>query len=84
MEVKYSSTRAFAFRLLLALDGGALPHNFLTTILDIRSARRAIRALKDEYLLDFINVEELDAGDIEDVDEKCWRMKFSRTSALLS
>ena len=26
---------------------GALPHNFLTTILDIRSARRAIRALKD-------------------------------------
>ena len=25
---------------------------------------------KDEYLLDFINTEELDAGDIEDVDER--------------
>jgi predicted nuclease of restriction endonuclease-like (RecB) superfamily len=49
---------------------GALPNNFLTTIPDVRSARRAIRAFKDEYLLDFINVEELDAGDIEDVDEK--------------
>ena len=49
---------------------GALPNNFLTTIPDTRSARRAIRAFKDEYLLDFINVEELDADDIEDVDEK--------------
>ena len=49
---------------------GALPNNFLTTFPDPRSARRAIRAFKDEYLLDFINVEELDADDIEDVDEK--------------
>ncbi len=49
---------------------GALPNNFLTTLPDSKSARRAIRAFKDEYLLDFINVEELDAGDIEDVDEK--------------
>ena len=49
---------------------GALPNNFLTTIPDARSARHAIRAFKDEYLLDFINVEELDADDIEDVDEK--------------
>ena len=49
---------------------GTLPNNFLTTIPDVRSARRAIRAFKDEYLLDFINVEELDAEDIEDVDEK--------------
>lgn len=37
---------------------------------DDRSARRAIRAFKDEYLLDFINVDELDVDDIEDVDEK--------------
>ena len=37
---------------------------------DERSARRAIRAFKDEYLLDFINVDELDVDDIEDVDEK--------------
>ena len=28
------------------------------------------RAFKDEYLLDFINLENLDAGDIEDVDER--------------
>lgn len=49
---------------------GVLPNNFLTTFTDVRSARRAIRAFKDEYMLDFINVEELDADDIEDVDEK--------------
>lgn len=49
---------------------GALPNNFLTTFPDPKSARRAIRAFKDEYLLDFINVENLDAGDIEDVDER--------------
>lgn len=49
---------------------GVLTNNFLTTIPDVRSACRAIRAFKDEYLLDFINVEELDADDIEDVDEK--------------
>ena len=49
---------------------GALPNNFLSAISDAKSARRAIRAFKDEYLLDFINVEELDADDIEDVDEK--------------
>ena len=49
---------------------GSLPNNFLATFPDSKSARRAIRAFKDEYLLDFINVEELDAGDIEDVDER--------------
>jgi len=49
---------------------GTLPNNFLATIPDAKSARRALRAFKDEYLLDFINTEELDAGDIEDVDER--------------
>ena len=49
---------------------GTLPNNFLTTFPDSKSARRAIRAFKDEYLLDFINLENLDAGDIEDVDER--------------
>ncbi len=33
-------------------------------------ARRAILAFKDEYILDFINVEVLGARDIEDVDER--------------
>ena len=55
---------------------GVLPNNFLTTIPDAPSARRAIRAFKDEYLLDFINVEELDAGDIEDVDERVLENKI--------
>lgn len=49
---------------------GTLPNNFVSTISDAKSARRAIRAFKDEYLLDFINVEELDVDDIEDVDER--------------
>lgn len=49
---------------------GALPNNFLNTFPDSKSARRALRAFKDEYLLDFINLENLDAGDIEDVDER--------------
>ncbi len=49
---------------------GSLPNNFISTIPDAKSARRALRAFKDQYLLDFINVEELDAGDVEDVDER--------------
>lgn len=33
-------------------------------------ARRAVMTFKDEYLLDFINVEELGARDIEVIDER--------------
>ena len=36
-----------------------MPNNFLATIPDYKKAYRAIRMFKDEYLLDFINVEEL-------------------------
>ena len=36
-----------------------MPNNFLITIADYKQAYRAIRMFKDEYLLDFINVEEL-------------------------
>lgn len=39
------------------------PNNFLTTIPDYKQAYRAIRMFKDEYLLDFINVEELGMHD---------------------
>ena len=46
-----------------------IPNNFLATIPDYKQAYRAIRMFKDEYLLDFINVEELGMHD-EDVDEK--------------
>ena len=45
-----------------------MPNNFLTTIPDYKQAYRAIRMFKDEYLLDFINVEELGMHD-EDIDE---------------
>jgi predicted nuclease of restriction endonuclease-like (RecB) superfamily len=49
---------------------GVLPNNFLTKIISSEFAKRAILAFKDEYMLDFINVEELGARDIEDVDER--------------
>lgn len=45
-----------------------MPNNFLATIPDYKQAYRAIRMFKDEYLLDFINVEELGMHD-EDIDE---------------
>lgn len=37
---------------------GTLPNNFLMTIPEPEQARRAIRVLKDEYLLDYINIED--------------------------
>ena len=45
-----------------------MPNNFLATIPNYKQAYRAIRMFKDEYLLNFINVEELGMHD-EDVDE---------------
>ncbi len=47
----------------------SLPNNFLATIPDYKQAFRAIRMFKDDYLIDFINVEELGMRD-EDVDER--------------
>lgn len=48
----------------------ALPNNFLESLSPAEQARKAVLAFKDEYILDFINVEELGARDIEDVDER--------------
>ena len=48
---------------------GSMPNNFLRTIPKRQQALRAIEMFKDEYLLDFINVEELGARD-EDIDER--------------
>ena len=45
-----------------------MPNNFLATIPDYKKAYRAIKMFKDEYLLNFINVEELGMHD-EDIDE---------------
>lgn len=48
---------------------GAMPNNFVAAMPDYKQAYRAIQMFKDEYLLDFINVEELGMRD-EDVDER--------------
>ena len=48
---------------------GTLPNNFTSTIESAQQALKAVNAFKDEYLLDFINVEELDTQD-EDLNER--------------
>ena len=45
------------------------PNNFLQTMSSPRQAMKAIRMFKDEYLLDFINVEDINAQE-KDVDER--------------
>lgn len=49
---------------------GAMPSNFGVTIKDSRDAIRALNMFKDEYLLDFINTEEIGIRDIQDIDER--------------
>ncbi len=49
---------------------GKIANNFLDTIPTHAQALRAISVFKDEYLLDFINVEELGVRDEIDVDER--------------
>ena len=48
---------------------GAAANNFLQT-LPTRQARKAVAMFKDEYLLDYINVEEIDVDKADDVDER--------------
>lgn len=47
---------------------GKMPNNFCVTIPDYKRAFQAIQMFKDEYLLDYINVEQLGERD-EDIDE---------------
>lgn len=47
-----------------------MPNNFLLTLPKKVQALKAIEMFKDEYLLDYINVEEIAARDQADVDEK--------------
>lgn len=47
----------------------SMPNNFLASMPDYKQAYRAIKMFKDEYLLDFINTEELGMHD-EDIDER--------------
>ena len=49
---------------------GTLPNNFSMTLPDDKQYAKAIRMFKDEYFLDFINTEELDLSDPEDLDER--------------
>ncbi len=49
---------------------GSLPSNFVSTIHDSRDAIKALSMFKDEYLLDFINTEEIGIRDIADIDER--------------
>ncbi len=47
-----------------------LPNNFASTLSDAALARKAVMMFKDEYLLNFINVEQIGERDAEDVDER--------------
>ena len=49
---------------------GAMPSNFGATIKDSRDAIKALNMFKDEYLLDFINIEEIGIRDLADIDER--------------
>ncbi len=47
-----------------------MPNNFAATMPSARHAAKAIAMFKDDYLLDFINVEELGERDPQDIDER--------------
>lgn len=47
-----------------------IPNNFASTINKGDLARKAVMAFKDEYLLNFINVEEIGERDATDIDER--------------
>jgi len=49
---------------------GTMPNNFIQALSASQQALKAIRMFKDEYLLDFINIEALGARDIEEIDER--------------
>lgn len=49
---------------------GSLINNFDKNLPDDRQSLRAINMFKDEYLLDFINTEELDLSKSDDIDER--------------
>ena len=48
---------------------GAAANNFLQAM-PVNDARKAVGMFKDEYLLDYINVEEIEVDKSEDIDEK--------------
>lgn len=48
----------------------AIPNNFAATLSKSELARKAVLAFKDEYLLNYINIEEIGERDAADVDER--------------
>ena len=64
----------YALRDILKADlfhhQGELPNNFSKTMPNKSNALKAIEMFKDEYLLDYINVEELGERDKADIDER--------------
>lgn len=50
-------------------EGASMPSNFAVTMPETRNALNAVRMFKDQYLLDFINVEDV-GKEYEDVDER--------------
>ena len=48
---------------------GAAANNFLQTM-SVNDARKAVGMFKDEYLLDYINIEEMEVDKPEDIDER--------------
>lgn len=73
-EAVYNRWDKYKLRDMLKSDlfhhQGNLPNNFSTTMQNTRNALQAIGMFKDEYLLDFINVEELGVRDQADIDER--------------
>ena len=49
---------------------GQLPNNFIETIPNAEQAFKAIDSFKSEYFLEYLNTEELDVRDKDDVDER--------------
>lgn len=49
---------------------GAMPSNFMATIPDTALARKTLDMFRDEYLLDFVNLDDIEAATGEDVDER--------------
>ncbi|MDE5544022.1 MAG: PDDEXK nuclease domain-containing protein, partial [Bacteroidales bacterium] len=48
----------------------AIPNNFLSTFSDEKTARKAVLAFKDSYILDYINTEEIEEREYQDIDER--------------
>lgn len=49
---------------------GTIPNNFMATIPDALQARKTLEMFRDEYLLDFINLDDAEAVSEADVDER--------------